>query len=112
MDHSPGARPDGSYWWRWEAWHRKTLGQYREARQAWLEQIPAIETAWLRKADQLAAEKTPGAILRAFSAEAVHHSLEVLEQLHKQTGNPTAKDGGWLYRAQWKRWNRRAGIVS
>ena len=110
LDNAPGAKPDGSYWWQWEAWHRRAIRQYREAKKAWQEMIPAIESAWMQKAAELALQNSPGAALQAFSTEAVEDSLQVLEELQERLGSPVANDGSWLYRAQWKQWNRRAGI--
>jgi hypothetical protein len=107
---SPGPRPDDSYWWRWEQWHREALCNYRNAKRAWSEKaFPTEETwlaAWARNDFPMHAAVT----LSQASEDAVQTSFKILGDMLKTLRRHPGKSPGLLYRHTWRRWNRKAGL--
>ena len=106
----PGPRPDNSYWWRWERWHREALCNYRYAKQLWLEKAVPLEQSWLTTwNDNKAPELAPDA-LRQATETAIRTSLDILSEMRECLRSKPGKSPGPLYRYTWRRWNRKAGL--
>lgn len=97
---APSAFPDASYWWQWEAFHRRALPVYREVIETVRLQQSAAEAGWLeRDAETVSGNREQRS---ALSRECLGESLNLLRewQVLAESASPA---GHWLYRRYWSR---------
>lgn len=93
---------DGSYFWRHEKLHRAALLDYRRVHQAMRVKYDQLEADFLRE------ERAQGPS-EALSRKAIDACMSALSDLEKEL-KPRRMGGHWLYKSQWKKWNKLCGI--
>lgn len=102
---TPGASGnDGSYFWRHEKLHRSALLDYRRIHQMLRARYDRLEAEFLK-------EERANGPSESLSRKAVDACLSALSDLEKEV-KPGRMTGRWLYKAQWKKWNKLCGIES
>lgn len=98
----PTARAeDGSYFWRHEKLHRSALLDYKRVHAMVRSRYDALEAGFLK-------EERAGTATDILSKKALTACLDTLSDLEKQL--KPHQGGRWLYRAQWRKWNKLCGI--
>lgn len=94
---------DGTYFWRHEKLHREALLDYPAVHAALHAKYAELEASFL-------AEERKNGPSADLSRRALQAALDTLAGFEREL-RPVRRGGRWLYRAQWKKWNRLCGMA-
>lgn len=94
---APGAKPDNSYWWRWENFHRNTLKDYPSIHHLIQEEQSLLEEKWLKE-DALVYFNAKQRV--ELSKTALQQSEETLSKWLQHS--PSKDNRGFLYKRFWR----------
>jgi dipeptidase len=97
----PGAKPDNSYWWRWEAFHRMSLKDYNAIHHLIQNDQSLLENQWLKE-DALAFSNSTQR--NELSQTALRQSEETLSKWLQYS--PQKDTRGFLYKRFWSQQER------
>ena len=103
------AQKDASYWWQWEALHRKALMNYHSIHKEVLTFQRFTEEEWMQQDQQLVKEFELDS-LETFSQSCLTSSIQFLQQLKQQFSLLKDKKMPILYRWYWNWQNKKVQI--
>jgi len=109
----PSARADGSLWWQHEALYRLCLRNYPEAVATFRGELESLQKQINRRERKLITGGNGTATgLDALSRDCLRDADQAIRAWKENLTATTLpqKPFAPLYRSQWRRWNRRAGI--